>query len=303
MAFTKIPDLGGATMTMIDVDDPTFIHPRFHNDGPATKEIFQKVPDFQFRDDDVMLCTFAKTGTHWMYELISMAQYKSADRIKPSKVQTMLEAQTAEDIDKVPSPRVVNAHYCYRYLPVKGLREKQIKTVLCVRNPKDTAVSYYNHMCGIKFYEYNGKWEDWLPVYLDGKLEYGKYTSWLKEWDVAIRDGIGFPLHVIYYEDLKANCAAEFKKLLKFLDIELSDELQTQIIENCGFDQMAPTKYPPPIKQLFFKDEFNIFRKGETGDWQNWFTVAQNEMFDQKWSSEMKDHNVFDFKYTLPAKM
>jgi hypothetical protein len=51
------------------------------------------------------------------------------------------------------------------------MKAKQIKTILCCRNPKDTAVSYYNHMKGIKSYEYDGKWSDWLPVYLQGKCK------------------------------------------------------------------------------------------------------------------------------------
>jgi hypothetical protein len=57
--------------------------------------------------------------------------------------------------------------YC-SYLPLKDMKDKQIKTILCCRNPKDTAVSYYNHMKGFKSYEYDGKWKDWLPVYLQG---------------------------------------------------------------------------------------------------------------------------------------
>lgn len=52
------------------------------------------------------------------------------------------------------------------------MKTKSIKTVLCIRNPKDTAVSYYNHMRGISMYEYEGKWEDWLPVFADGKCKY-----------------------------------------------------------------------------------------------------------------------------------
>jgi hypothetical protein len=63
-----------------------------------------------------------------------------------------------------------NCNIC-RYVPLEDMRAKQIKTVLCLRNPKDTAVSYYNHMKGLNIYEYDGKWEDWLPVYMQGKCK------------------------------------------------------------------------------------------------------------------------------------
>ena len=36
-------------------------------------------------------------------------------------------------------------------------------SVSCSRNPKDTAVSLYNHHRDlVKFYNYNGEWKDWL---------------------------------------------------------------------------------------------------------------------------------------------
>jgi len=34
-------------------------------------------------------------------------------------------------------------------------------------------------------------------------VEFGSYPKFLNEWQVAIEEGPGFPLHVMYYEDLK----------------------------------------------------------------------------------------------------
>ena len=43
-------------------------------------------------------------------------------------------------------------------------------SVLCFRNPKDTAVSLYNHHRDlVEFYNYNGEWKDWLPLFMQGK--------------------------------------------------------------------------------------------------------------------------------------
>ena len=46
-----------------------------------------------------------------MYEILMMILNKSAERVKSNKVQTMLESMSAEEVDKQPSPRVVNSHY------------------------------------------------------------------------------------------------------------------------------------------------------------------------------------------------
>ena len=58
--------------------------------------------------------------------------------------------------------------FLFRWLPLKGLRAKQVKTVLCVRNPKDAAVSLFNHLRGERTYKYEGRnFQDFVPFYLD----------------------------------------------------------------------------------------------------------------------------------------
>ncbi|XP_060586558.1 sulfotransferase 1B1-like [Ruditapes philippinarum] len=298
MTSVKITDLGNASICATDVGG--FVIPEFMKTPEETKEIFDKVPEFKFKDGDLMLCTYPKTGTNWLYELLMMILRKSSKPIEGNKGDLMLEFQSVENLDKQPSPRVVNCHLPYRYLPLKDMKAKQIKTILCCRNPKDTAVSYYNHMTGLKPYNYEGKWSDWLPVYLQGKLEYGKYTDYLKEWEKEIQNGVGYPLHIMYYEDMKINGIEEIEKLLKFLDVELEENLKKDILHNCGFDIMVKKQIPPAIKEMLFKSDFRFLRKGQIGDWKNWFAEAQNEMFDDIWKKEMSGSSMWKFKYTDP---
>ena len=34
-------------------------------------------------------------------------------------------------------------------------------------------------------------------------MDYGLYDQYLREWEEAIKKGPGFPLHIMYFEDLK----------------------------------------------------------------------------------------------------
>ena len=34
-------------------------------------------------------------------------------------------------------------------------------------------------------------------------MDFGLYDQYLQEWEAAIKKGPGFPLHIIYFEDLK----------------------------------------------------------------------------------------------------
>lgn len=299
MTDIKVPDLGGATMNAVDVEADDFIHPYFFLKPEEQKRIFDSVPHFSFRDDDVMLCAFPKNGTHWLFEILTMLVHKTSKVVEESsKIKTMLEGYLANGVDDQPSPRVINSHYPPRYLPLKGLADKQIKTVVIFRNPKDTAVSYYNHMHGLKVYDYNGNWQDWLPVYLEGKCESGKYSNYLSQWEQIIENGPGFPLHVMYYEDLKLNGPAEMDKVAKFLGVELDDKLKGEILKSCGFETMAERSVKEKVHEGLLKEDFQFFRKGEIGDWKNWFTEEQNKTFDEIWGKEMKDSNMFKFTYT-----
>ena len=65
---------------------------------------------------------------------------------------------------------ILNFFYL-RYLP-NAMRTKQTKTVLILRNPKDAAVSHYNHCKGIKIYDYDGEWKNFFPLWIQGKRKY-----------------------------------------------------------------------------------------------------------------------------------
>jgi len=45
-----------------------------------------------------------------MYEILSMLIRQSAKRVRENKVVTMLDLVPEEEVDKVPSPRVLNSH-------------------------------------------------------------------------------------------------------------------------------------------------------------------------------------------------
>ena len=109
-------------------------------------------------------------GTNWLFEVLGMILLKKAERIKDVKMRTSLEAVQPETMADIPSPRILNTHIHYRYLP-QSMKDKKVKTVLILRNPKDTAVSFYNHMCAINLYAYSGKWENWLPAYVNGECK------------------------------------------------------------------------------------------------------------------------------------
>lgn len=282
----EVKDAGGVPLhTMMNVDGhriTTFMKP-----PEVTAEIIHNLVNMSIRDDDIMFCSGPKSGTHWGFEIISMLRNGKAESIPIPKEATMLEVRSQTEIDEIPPPRVLNSHFQLSLLP-KQLKEKKTKIVLALRNLKDLAVSFYHHHKGITFYDYNGKFEDYLPLLLKGELEYGDWFDYVKEWENEINKA-DYKIHLVFFEDLKENGLEEIKKIAEFLGVPQNDELCQAIYEKCHFDKMAKDKtYPKEMTDKYYKNNFSMYRKGQIGDWKNYFTVAMSEDFDKLYNEKMK---------------
>ncbi|XP_076452276.1 sulfotransferase 1 family member D1-like [Babylonia areolata] len=94
--------------------------------------------------DDVLLVAFAKSGTHWIWEVVSMLLTGKADYEKRTKEFAMMEATEIEQLESQPSPKVLNSHLPLRLLP-RQVKEKKVKVIHVYRNIKDVIVSGYFH--------------------------------------------------------------------------------------------------------------------------------------------------------------
>lgn len=298
MTEVTVTDASGESLTMLDIDG--FKVSFFGQTAEYIKNVFEHLPNFQFRDDDIFIGSYPKAGCTWTYEILKMLLTGHSMKSWLDKGSSMIEAVDAATIDRLPSPRILNSHLSLDKLP-KALLKKGIKIVYVIRNYKDITVSLYNFIRGMEHYHYNGKWEDWLQLHLDGKITYANYFSYAKQWENAIQNSAA-PIHVIYYEDLKSETFSELKRLAKFLGVDVEDSTLKEIAENCQFDVMKK-KYPVEEKGgIHFKEGTGFFRKGVSGDWKNWYTVAQNDMLTELISSRMENYKTsihFGAKYEL----
>ncbi|KAK6178083.1 hypothetical protein SNE40_012914 [Patella caerulea] len=290
MSVVKVPDASGKTITLLEWDG------RLYPEFPL--EAVMNVPSFKLRDDDILLCSYATSGTHWMSEICRMLIHGRTDiEIKP-KEHFMLELKPQATLDNEPSPRILNTHYRFDRMPT-DLKTKKTKIVYIRRNPKDVVVSFYNHTFNLrKGYEYEGEFKDYFESFLDGKVDYGSWFEYVKDWEKTMAENPDLPILDCTYEDLKEDPIREIRRLADFLGVEKNENLFKSIAESCNIDSMR-ARFKGHFKFLSLEDGEKTFcRKGETGDWKNWFTVAQNERFDQIYKQRMADSKL-KFKFTL----
>ena len=110
-----------------------------------------------------------------------------------------------------------------------------------------------------------------------GKQLYGDQLEWNKDWDDNKNTG---DILFLTYEDMKADLATEMKKVAEFIGIYLSDSLMQRIIDDVNIKKM---KADSTVRDPGAKPGGAFVRAGQSGEWKKYFTVEQNEWFDQKY--------------------
>lgn len=240
------------------------------------------------RDDDVIICTYPRSGTNWTNEIVGMLLNNSANYV--DSILDYMDMIPKQKLAEKPSPRLYISHFPLKYLP-EQLAEKG--RIICVfRNPKDLAVSFYNLLIKVNFADFTGSFGDFLKLFLNGDLPGGTWFGHVKEWEKDIEVNNAKSILPIYYEDMKQDLRGHVETIAQFLGLPKNNELYDNITRKCTFKNLNAEKKKnvPEVVQNFSKDKSNyLYWKGEVGGWKNWFTVAQNEEFNSIYQSEMKD--------------
>ncbi|CAL1534495.1 unnamed protein product [Lymnaea stagnalis] len=261
----------------------------------------RNIRSMEIRADDVIICSYPKTGLHWHIEILHMLKKQQVQFTDGNIGGFFLDKTPTGRIDALPSPRLVYTHVPFRYIPRQAL-EKKIKIVYLDRNPKDVLVSYYNFMQKRpEPYHYPGTFEHFYRLCMEVGYLYGDLFDYLMEWQKGIEAHPDCPIYTSVFEDMKLDPVGGVKKLNEFLATGCSDELCEQIAVACSFTNMKEYKEKTTsehAKSLFKDKTLATYRKGEVGDWKNWFTVTMNEEFDAEYKKRMSEYKTV-YRFTL----
>ena len=159
-----------------------------------------------------------------------------------------------------------------------------LQIVHITRNPKDVAVSYYHCLIllvSAQNENFKLEWDTFLrEVFLEApcKFMYGSWWDYTEDWIRHIEAHILF----IQYEDMVRKPEEMIRRIAGFLGRELSDTQISRIANMVSFDVMKKNENLASSiqKGLLDTTKGSFMRKGKIGDWQNYFTVRQNENFD-----------------------
>ncbi|XP_076451794.1 sulfotransferase 1A1-like [Babylonia areolata] len=289
MPVIRVPDAAGKTLLLMEYGEERFRAPPM-----AEEEVMKDIHNIPIRDDDVILCSYPKAGCHWLWEIAYMLRAGTTKVKEMEKIKYMMELTPQDELNKLPPKRILNSHTFFRQLPQK-VQDGKVKMIFLYRNPKDVAVSFYNHHNKLYAYEYQGEFADhFTELFLKGETDYGDFFTYTRDWERVMDSRPDLPIFMLSYEELHADTFNKVKELAKFLGSSADDDTIHEIVDKCSFGSMQERK----VKAETWTGEDIMYRKGKVGDWKNWFTVAQSEMMDQLIDKEMKGSR-FQFQYTL----
>ncbi|XP_062382291.1 sulfotransferase 2B1-like isoform X2 [Sardina pilchardus] len=265
-------------------------------------ECLRYYEEFNFRQDDILIVTYPKSGTTWMQEIVPLI--KSKGDLTP--VQTIpnwdrvpwLEEHRASilNLEERPSPRIFATHFHYNMMPESFFKVKP-RVLYVLRHPKDVFTSSFHYHKMASFLVNPGTVDEFMEKFLTGKVMFGSWFDHVKGW-THVKD----QEHILYifYEEMIMDLKESVRKMSSFLGKSLSQEVIADIADHCVFKNMKTNKmsnYSLVSSEIFDQKKSAFLRKGTTGDWKNTLTEAQSDHFDAVYEEKMKNvkfHFVWD---------
>ena len=255
--------------------------------------------DFAFRDDDIVVGTYAKSGTTWTQQIVSQLVFQGDPdvamhdispwvdlRVPPATVKlAALEAQTHR--------RVVKTH-----LPLDALTfSPRAKYVYIARDGRDVVFSFHHHHS-----QGNDLWYQILndtpgrvgpPIDRPDPDVRSYFRTWLAQdgypiwsfWENiatwwAARDLPNVKL--VHFAQLKADLPGQMRELAEFLDIEVAPDRWPSIVEHCSFDYMKANaaKVAPLGGAIFDGGAETFINKGVNGRWRDVLSPQESAAYE-----------------------
>jgi aryl sulfotransferase len=262
--------------------------------------------DFAFRDDDIIIATYAKSGTTWMQQIVAQMLLGPDPDLTVAEMSPWLDLRVPPKAMKLPMVEAqTHRRFLKTHLPVDALVfSPRAKYIYIGRDGRDVVWSLYNHHANAnaKWYEALNEtpglvgprigpppddireyWNAWLAG--DG---YPFWSFWenVRTW-WAIRDLPNVLL--VHFADLKHDMPGEMRRIAAFLDIPVDEANWEAIARYCSFDWMKQnaTKTVPLGGALWDKGAETFIHKGVNGRWADTLTAEESAAYEARAVAEL----------------
>ncbi|PIK51295.1 putative sulfotransferase 1A1 [Apostichopus japonicus] len=262
------------------------------------------IRDWETRDDDIFITTYPKSGTHWMWEiaLLILAKGRPDDIDRTKMLGTGVEFLYPPEMTtpshqlfaELESPRVMCTHLPWKFLPKQLTEGNKGRIIYVMRNPKDTLASTSRFLrAPAGQVQDQSTWKFFFNSFLSGAMSHGSWFDHVHTyWTHREQENVFFTS----YEKLKLDFQSVARPLSKFLlGEELDEDSLRRLEENASMKGMKKSydeiEKKRPNGHMITKamGRSSFIQKGVIGSWKNFFSVAENELFDEVCQEKMAD--------------
>jgi aryl sulfotransferase len=262
--------------------------------------------EFDFRDDDIVIATYAKSGTTWMQQIIAQLLYKGEEGLEVAEMSPWMDLRVPPKDVKLPLVEAQqHRRFVKTHLPVDALVfSEKAKYIYIGRDGRDVLWSLFNHHSTA-----NDSWYEALndtPGRVGPPIE--RPTSSISEYFHEWLNNDGYPwwpfwenvrswweirqlpnVHFVHFANLKNNMPQEIRRIAAFLEIPIDESKWESILLHCSFDYMkANASKSVPLGGAFWEGGAETFiHKGENGRWRDTLREAEIQQYEQRAEREL----------------
>jgi hypothetical protein len=222
--------------------------------------------------DDVILSSYPKSGTTWLTFMLAHLLWQAGreQTLVDDRFLPRLGYQNRAEKRLPSGGRLIRSHEPYRAV--------YRKAIYVARDGRDAAVSMYWHSKRVMGMV--ADFSDYLPLFLEGRLTgAGSWADHVEGWLNSPAYAAGNVL-VARYEDMKSQPREVLRQAASFLAIDATDAAIDDAIEAGSLDSMKEReRQTKGLAHQETGEKIPVVRKGVVGDWQNYFSEADEREF------------------------
>jgi aryl sulfotransferase len=250
--------------------------------------------DFRFRDDDIVIGTYAKSGTTWMQQIVAQLLFGGDPSLEVATMSPWLDLRVPPKEVKLPEVEAqTHRRFLKTHLPVDALRfSPQARYIYIARDGRDIVWSMHNHHANANQAWYDALnetpglvgppierppedirqyWRDWMDR--DGYPFWPFWENIRTWWEIRDLPNV----HLIHFSDLKRDMPGEIRRIAAYLEIPIDEERWPSILEYCSFPWMKENATKSvPLGGAFWDAGAQVFiHKGVNGRWVDTLTADE----------------------------
>jgi len=265
--------------------------------------------DFDFRNDDVIIATWAKSGTTWTQQIIGQLIFQGKEDLPVADLSPWLEFVVPPFEAGLPLVKAqTHRRFIKTHLPLDALTfSPKAKYIYVGRDGRDVVWSMHNHHANFvpAFYQHFNNnprtgpdpgpylvppttdlvryFREWL--YWDGYPFWPFWENVRSWWAVRHLPNV----LLVHFAQLKADLDGQMRRISAFLDIPIDATRWPAIVEHCTFDYMkAHAEFAAPLGGSLWEGGAKTFiNKGENGRWADKLSKTDIEAYEKRARAEL----------------